>query len=190
MAIPETFELVLAAGGGLSGGARLLLLLVIGLLVVTLAILVAVAVMMRKSRAEARERSLAEDIGEVIFDDGEPAARRHDEVVCPECLESFDADLIYCPRDGRRLVLGSEIDEVDGRVCPVCSRGFTVAICFCPYDGAALVVADPRRARRLATAPGLDHKGQKGKICPRCRTRHQFNYMFCTEDGHELRVLN
>lgn len=185
-------ELALAAGGGLSGGARLLLLLVIGLLVVTLAILVAVALMMRKSRAEAKERSLAEDIGEVIFDDGETSAvrNRNDEVICPDCLESFDADLIYCPRDGRRLVLASEIDEIDGRVCPVCSRGFTAAICFCPHDGAALVVADPRRARRMATAPGLEHKGQKGKICPRCRTRHQFNHMFCTEDGSELRVLN
>jgi hypothetical protein len=87
-------------------------------------------------------------------------------------------------------VLASEIDEVDGRVCPVCSRGFTLAICFCPHDGAALVVADPRRARRLATAPGVGGLEQKGKICPRCRARHQFSYTFCTEDGSELRVLN
>jgi hypothetical protein len=166
--------------------------MVIALLVITLAILCAVAVMMRKSRAEAKERSLAEDIGEVIFDDGDEVAAKHrgDDVVCPDCLDSFDADLIYCPRDGRRLVLASEIDEVDGRVCPVCSRGFTLAICFCPHDGAALVVADPRRARRLATAPGVGGLEQKGKICPRCRARHQFSYTFCTEDGSELRVLN
>lgn len=183
------FELSLAAGSGLSGGTRILLLMVIGLLVITLAILVAVAVMMRKSRAEAKERSLAEDIGEVIFDEGDEQLKTQhpDEVVCPDCMEAFEADLIYCPRDGRRLVLASEIDEVDGRVCPVCSRGFTMAICFCPHDGAALVVADPRRARRLATAPGLE---TKGKICPRCRARHQFSYTFCTEDGSELRVLN
>jgi hypothetical protein len=60
-------------------------------------------------------------------------------------------------------------------------------MCFCPHDGAALVVADPRRARRLATAPG---SVALGKICPSCRTRQQFTYSFCTRDGSELRVLN
>jgi hypothetical protein len=144
--------------------------------------------MMRRTRAEARQRAEAEDIAEVVFEDGDAAeAEAEGDVVCPHCLESFDADQIYCPGDGRRLVLASELDEVDGRVCPVCSRGFTTAMCFCPHDGAALVVADPRRARRLATAPG---SVALGKICPSCRTRQQFTYSFCTRDGSELRVLN
>ena len=181
------------AVASLPDGARLLLWVVIGLLVVTLAILVALALMMRRRTRAARERerergkSLAEDIGEVLFDDGESIDERGvDDVICPQCLQSFDADLLYCPRDGRKLVLGSEIDEVEGRVCPVCSLGFTESHCFCPHDGAALIVADPRRARRLATVPA----GALGKICPRCRARHEFTYTFCTRDGSELRILN
>ncbi len=184
----QSLELSAAVAEGLPNGARMLLWIVIGLLLVTLAILIAMAVMMRR-RHRLRELALSlaneveAEVGEVLFDD--EATNPGDDMLCPECGELFGADRVRCPDDGRRLLLRSEVED-DGRVCPICSRGFTEAICFCPHDGAALVVADPRRAMRMATAPGVS----SGKICPRCRTRHEYRYAFCTKDGSELRILN
>lgn len=185
-------ELALAASDSLPTGARLLLWVVIGLLLMTLGILVAMALMMRRRhRAAALAADEEEEPdGEVLFDEAElddlDLDLDEDEVICPECLERYGADKVRCPSDGQRLLLRSELEELDGRVCPICSRGFTESICFCPHDGAALVVADPRRALRLATAPGES----SGKICPRCRTRHEYRFAFCTRDGAELRILN
>ncbi len=187
MAVPiQHLQAGLAVGGGIPEGARLLLWVVIGLLLITLAILIAMVAMMRRKsrlRDEEAQLSIATEVGAVVFDDEDES---DDDVICPECFERWGADLVQCPSDGRRLVLRSELEDLDGRVCPICSRGFVELICFCPHDGAALVVADPRWAQRLATAPGET----SGKICPRCRTRHEYRFAFCTKDGHELRILN
>ncbi len=196
-----SLEQTIAVGEGVPQGARLLLWLVIGLFLLMLTSLLTMVAMMRhrhlnkqcqvNRHAESTDDKSKESLGHEAFEDKallDFANHNviHGDMLCLLCNGAFNADQMYCPSDGCRLVLRSEIESCDGRVCPICSRGFTESLCFCPHDGAALVVADPQRAMRLATAPG----DCTSKICPRCRTLHEYHHMFCSNDGSELRVLN
>ncbi len=199
----QSLELTIAVAGG---GRLLLLWIVIGLLLITLTVLLTMVAIMRHRHRNRHCHPNCHLISRVINNGDNPGESlereafeneavsnfwaihktSHNDMFCPLCNGAFSADQVRCPRDGRRLVLRSEIESGDGRVCPICLRGFTESLCFCPHDGAALVVADPQRAMRLATAPG----DSSSKICPRCRTLHEYRHMFCSKDGSELRILN
>lgn len=107
---------------------------------------------------------------------------------CPVCRREFAGATTFCPEDGAKLVLASEVDAAikpGGGVCPTCHRAFEAGTKTCPEHGETLL---PYAARGvLGTSPSMP---AKGKICPTCGDRFEGTATFCGKDGTALVLVN
>lgn len=202
--------LVIADSTTLSGNARVALFVLIGVLLVILGILIAFALLIRRTNEdEVVEEEFPVSVGAPIEEVQEElvmmatsvadtaragsalAVASASVVTCPTCRREYDTPLEFCPHDARRLIPTSQLIATareSGSVCPSCRRGFESGVKFCPHDATALVPTAMDRARRELIRP--KDTGVVAKICPECNERHDLAVTFCPTDGAELVTLN
>jgi hypothetical protein len=205
--VVERSWLVIEEATGISSSARLVLLCLIGLLLIILAFLVAFAFLIRRrpgsalARPRARAESRSSDGGARAplaggsAGEGALAVARSEALACPTCRRHYDGALDFCPRDARRLVPAHRLDaRPSGSVCAACRRAFDPGTRFCPHDASELVPVAVYEVTRADPPDGegddVSPTGVMGKICPRCRSRHDLAALFCGRDGSELVAIN
>lgn len=190
--------MVLMEASSVSTGARIVLFCLIGLLLVILGFLIAFAWALRRRPDDAAGRRGVRAAALEVVDgsparigaDGTLAVEPGGTVACPTCRREYDGHLLYCPRDARRLVPVSDLVETrkrTGSMCTTCKRSFDRGVRYCPHDATELV---PGAVYAASEGPEFDVVGDKAKICPQCRCRHDLAATFCSRDGSELVVLN
>ncbi len=149
-------------------GARAALIALIAILGVILCVVLACALILRR-RPTSPKRVVKHPAGPAggrrpLLALETPPARRvttggaalqvaSSAMACPSCTREYEATFEYCPRDARRLVPASEVQEKArgrGSVCADCHRAFDASVSACP--GVRQRAPSPRRCTKRSSA--------------------------------------
>ena len=121
-------------------------------------------------------------------DEQDSAVSDDSETICPECEAEYEADALFCPDDGARLLpstadrRGSYFGAIPLVICPDCLSEYPTTETSCLLDGTTLLPLIGRTTGAIPTS-GI---GAKERFCPDCGGQFSADAEFCSLDGTEL----